>query len=208
MITVWGRVSSTNVQKVLWTLEEMGLPYERIECGREYGGLDTPEFRAMNPNGRIPVMRDWEADVILWESNTICRYLCRTRENFDLYPKDPARAAEVEKWMDWQMGTLWPTIRPMFFEAREKHDIAVAREERFADTVKAARRNLRILNEHLETRDFLGGDAFTLADMPTLISLNRWLFIGFDFEDAPHVQAWYEKLYERKPCQDVVKASF
>jgi glutathione S-transferase len=206
MITVWGRASSTNVQKVLWTLEEIGVPYERIDCGREYGGLDTIEFRSMNPNGRIPVLKD--DDVILWESNTICRYLCRTRHGVDLYPEDAAQAAEVEKWMDWQIASLWPSIRPMFFEAREKHDIAAAQDKKFDKIIAEAKRNFRILDGILETRPYLAGETFTLADMPTAIALNRWLWIGFDVDGANHVQAWYKRLSKRPVFGEVVKASF
>lgn len=206
MITVWGRASSTNVQKVLWTLEEIGAPYERIDCGREYGGLDTVEFRAMNPNGRIPVFKD--DDVILWESNTICRYLCRTRHGVELYPEDAAQAAEVEKWMDWQIANLWPSMRPMFFKARDMHDIAVAHGKEFEATITEARRNIRILNETLEDRPYLAGDHFTLADMPAAIAVNRWLWIGFDLEGAGHVEAWYKRLGERAVFDEVVKASF
>lgn len=206
MITVWGRVSSTNVQKVLWTLEEIGVPYERVDCGREYGGLDTVEFRAMNPNGRIPVLKD--GDVILWESNTICRYLCRTRHGVELFPEDPAHAAEVEKWMDWQIATLWPSMRPMFFKARDMHDIAAAHGKEFEATITEARRNIRILNETLEDRPYLAGNHFTLADMPAAIALNRWLWIGFDLDGADHVQAWYKRLGKRPVFGEIVKASF
>lgn len=206
MITVWGRASSTNVQKVLWTLDELGLPYERVDCGREYGGLDTVEFRAMNPNGRIPVMKD--GDIILWESNTICRYLCRTRHETGLYPEEPDKAAEVEKWMDWQLATLWPSIRPMFYMARDQHDIAAAHDDKFAATVTEARRNIRILNETLAERPYLAGSEFTLADMPSIISINRWLFIGYRLENAQHVKDWYARLNERPACAENVKASF
>ncbi|MGI9483785.1 MAG: glutathione S-transferase family protein [Hyphomicrobiales bacterium] len=206
MITIWGRASSTNVQKVLWTLDELGLPYERVDCGREYGGLDTVEFRAMNPNGRIPVMKD--GDVILWESNTICRYLCRTRNGTGLYPDEPQRSAEVEKWMDWQIATLWPSMRPMFFAAREHHDISVAHDEKFAATTASARRNVRILNETLAERPYLAGAEFTLADMPSIISINRWLFIGFNLDEAAHVEDWYKRAIKRPASAENVKASF
>lgn len=206
MLTVWGRSSSSNVQKVLWTLEELGLPYERIDCGREYGGLDTIEFRAMNPNGLIPVLKD--DSLILWESNTICRYLCRTREGAHLYPEDPAHGAQVDKWMDWQIATLWPDIRPMFLVAREQRDFQVAHGKKFAGPIKKVRRNLRILNDMLADHPYLGGGDFTLADIPASIALNRWLWMDFDFKGADNVSAWYERLSTRPAFQETVKASF
>ena len=114
MITVWGRASSSNVQKVLWVLDELSVDYERIDCGREFGGLDTPEYLAMNPNGRVPTVKDGEE--IFWESHSICRYLCRVYGGNHLLPEAPAAAAQVEKWKPGRSNASRPPtpgpIRP------------------------------------------------------------------------------------------------
>jgi glutathione S-transferase len=98
MITLWGRRNSVNVQKVLWTLGELGLAFEHVDAGGDAGGLDAPAFRAMNPHGRVPVLKDGETAI--WESNTIIRYLCAQYSGGDLCPAGPAARAEAEEWMD------------------------------------------------------------------------------------------------------------
>ena len=98
MLKIWGRTTSSNVQKVLWCCAELGIEYERVDLGGPFGGNRDPEYLAMNPNGRVPTIRD--NDLILWESNTICRYLAATRHGEQLYPSDPALRANVERWMD------------------------------------------------------------------------------------------------------------
>ena len=113
MITLWGRRNSVNVQKVLWTLDEIGLPFEHVDAGGGAGGLDDPGFRAMNPHGRIPVLRDGETSV--WESNTIVRYLCATYAPGTLCSAQPAERAKAEAWMDWTLATLQPAIMGVFW---------------------------------------------------------------------------------------------
>lgn len=106
MITLWGRNNSTNVKKVLLTLEELELPYEQILAGREFGINHDADFLAMNPNGLVPLLRDDESDLILWESNAIVRYLAAQYGQKRLWIDSPARRAEAEKWMDWANQTL------------------------------------------------------------------------------------------------------
>src|SRR5215210_9544373 len=112
MLTLWGRVNSINVQKVHWCLEELGLAYDRIEAGREFGVVDTPEYRRMNPNGLVPTIED--DGFVLWESNAIVRYLARKHRAGALVPEEASRLALADQWMDWQVSTLWPAIRPLF----------------------------------------------------------------------------------------------
>ena len=104
MLKIWGRTNSSNVQKVLWTCADLGIPYERVDWGGKFGGNDDPAYRAMNPNGLVPTVQDGE--IILWESNTIIRYLCNTRNGASLYPADAGKRSRVERWMDWQLSKL------------------------------------------------------------------------------------------------------
>ena len=206
MITVWGRASSSNVQKVVWTLDELSVPYERIDLGREFGGLDTPEYLGMNPNGRVPTIKD--GDLVLWESHPICRYLCRTYGGSNLLPDAPAAEAHVEKWMDWNLGHLGPSVFPMFLQSREANDIAVAKEARFEKTVSEAKKNLQILEGALEGSDYLTGTEFTLADLVVSVSLSRWMFVGFDLEGFDAVAAWNDRVGGRPGCQKHNVVSF
>ena len=199
MITVWGRASSSNVQKVVWTLDELGVEYERIDRGREFGGLDTPEYLANNPNGRVPTVQD--GDLVMWESQPICRYLARTYSGEALLPADPSAAFEVEKWMDWNVAHLAPSMFPMFLAAREADDLAVAKDAKFERLVSEARRLLGIMEETLSGQEYLAGNSFTLADLVCAVSASRWLFVGHDFGDNQSVAAWYARVSERPAAQ-------
>ncbi len=199
MIKVWGRASSSNVQKVVWTLDELGVEYERIDCGREFGGLDTPEYLKNNPNGRVPTVED--GDLVMWESHSICRYLARTYGGERLFPADPASAVQVDKWMDWNASHLAPAMFPMFLAARTADDLSVAKDEKFYRFVAESKRNLAIMEGILSEHDYLAGDHFTLADLVCAISISRWLFVGHTFGDEQHVEAWFGRVNERPLAQ-------
>ena len=104
MLKIWGRASSSNVQKVLWCCAELDIEFERVDVGGPFGGNRDPEYLAMNPNGLVPTVKD--GDLVMWESNTICRYLAATRNGEHLYPRDPAARTHVERWMDWQLAVI------------------------------------------------------------------------------------------------------
>jgi glutathione S-transferase len=112
MLKIWGRTNSLNVQKVLLCVEEIGLPYERLDAGLQFGVNDTPAYRALNPNGLVPTIED--DGFILWESNSITRYLAARHAPDVLWPRDPQRRAEAERWMDWQLSVLNAAINPAF----------------------------------------------------------------------------------------------
>lgn len=138
MLKVWGRENSINVQKVLWCCDELGLDHERVDAGGAFGLNRDPGYLAMNPNGLVPVIDD--DGFVLWESNAIVRYLCATRGAGTLWPEDPKRRADAERWMDWQLGTLWARMRPVFIglvrTPPEERDGA-ALEEAWRGTVEA-----------------------------------------------------------------------
>ncbi len=115
MLTVWGRTNSLNVQKVLWTLGELGLEYERIDAGMQFGLTDTADYRARNPNGLVPTIDD--DGLVLWESNTIVRYLAARYASGTLSPADPGERALAERWMDWQATSFYPAIVPVFMSS-------------------------------------------------------------------------------------------
>src|ERR1700709_2487815 len=113
-LTIWGRANSVNVQKVLWCLRELGLPYQRIDAGMAFGQNDKPEYLAMNPNGRVPTLVD--GDYVLWESNSIMRYLnLAYGKESPIYPQAPKARAGVDRWLDWTLSTLQLVDRPVFW---------------------------------------------------------------------------------------------
>ena len=185
MLRIWGRKNSINVQKVLWCCAELGLPFERIDAGMAFGVTDTPAYRALNPNGRIPTLED--DGYVLWESNTIVRYLATKHGLGSLCPSDLAARFDAERWMDWQLTTLDGPVRTVFWAlvrtAADKRDPA-ALEKAQAEAEQA----LAILDAHLAQRRFVGGEAFTMGDIPVGASVHRWLALDLQRADWPHVR--------------------
>lgn len=202
MLKVWGRRNSVNVQKVLWCLAELGVAYEREDAGLQYGRNDEPWFLALNPNGQIPLIDD--AGFTLWESNSIVRYLCAKFDNGGLYPSDPAARAAAERWMDWQLSTLGRPVGIVFWNlvrtpAPRRDMQAVAR------AAAAAERAFEILDGHLTNHDYVGGDRFTMGDIPVGALTHRWLALdGLQRRPRPALQQWYARLTAREPYRDHV----
>ncbi len=204
-IVLWGRSSSSNVQKVLWTLAELGLAYRQREVGGEHGGLDTPEFRALNPLGRIPVLTD--GNLAVWESSAIIRYLAASYGLGSLWPESPAQRSHVDRWLDWVLSTLQPAFTRLFIGYYRTPEA-----ERSPDLVDAARaacaRNFAILDEHLGKQAFLAGDQFTMADIPPGPALYRYLNLGLEIAELANVRAWHERLAARAGYRQHVMVSF
>lgn len=206
MLKIWGRTTSSNVQKVLWLAGEIGLPYERIDAGGTFGVVDTPAYRAMNPNGLVPTIDD--DGFVLWESNTIVRYLAAKHAATSIYPTELRARADVERWMDWATSVLAPAITPAFWQLvrtppAQRDAAAIA-----ASAAKTAQATA-ILDARLAGRSYLCGDALTLADVVCGINTYRWL--NLDFAGAGHprpaqpaLQAWYERLAQRPAYRDAV----
>ena len=194
MLQIIGRNNSSNVQKVLWTCTELEIPFERTDWGGPFGGNDDPEYRAKNPNGLVPTIED--DGVILWESNAIVRYLGAKYAKGDFYPSDPASRGLADRWMDWQATTFWPPMQPVFWQL-----IRVAPDARDMDAVAAGVAACAaiapILNDHLAANAYLGGDRFTMGDVPVGVIVNRWLNLDIERPDHPHLEAYYQRLSER-----------
>ena len=201
MLKIWGRLTSVNVQKVVWCADELGLQYERIEAGGKFGIVNTPEYRAMNPNALVPVIDD--DGFILWESNAIVRYLAARHGAGSLCPSDAHVRADADRWMDWQALSLNPGIGPAFIQlirtAPEKRDAAVIENAR-AEVEK----KLGILDAQLATREFVTGSTFTMGDIALACSVDRWLKLPLTHEPHPHVERWFAQLRIRKAAAQVV----
>lgn len=195
MIKLWGRRNSVNVQKVLWCLDELSLPFERIDAGMQFGGNNEPQYLALNPNGRIPLLV--EDDYSLWESNSIMRYLALAHEGEEIYPIDPKLRALVERWLDWSLSTLQPAEHPVFWglvrTPPEKRDMLHLQEK--ADAVAKL---WAILDAHLEGRTYLEGEVFTLADIAIGSYARRWFGVeGVAKPEFACLSRWYQNLSNR-----------
>lgn len=194
MITLYGRRNSGNVQKVLWTLDEIGIGYQRRNAGGSFGGTQVADYLALNPNGKVPTLVD--GDLALFESNTILRYLAARYGNDSLWPADPAQRAAREKWMDWELSTLAPVVGPAFLAtirtapAERDHKLIAARAAALADT-------FGLLDRELARTPYLSGAEFGLADIPAGTLTARYRALPLDRPTLVHVDAWFERLSAR-----------
>jgi glutathione S-transferase len=195
MLKILGKAASINVRKVLWTLAEIGLPYEREDWGDGFQSPQTPEFMALNPNAMVPVLVD--GDFVLWESNTICRYLVGANGRDDLLPRDPRQRAQVEKWMDWQSTDLNTSWRYAFMSVVRK-SAAHQDPAQLAASASAWNRNMAILEQHLQGGStYVAGEQFTLADILLALTANRWQMTLAERPAAMAIDAWLARLADR-----------
>lgn len=197
---IWGRANSTNVKKVLWCADECGLRWEHVNVGGAYGGLDTPEFRSMNPLGLVPVLED--GGLVVTESNAIVRYLAATYAAGSLYPLDPRARAIADAWMDWTQTSLIPLLFTLIMglvrsppEGRDMVAITAARER--------ALLLIGQLDRTLSRQPFLSGETLGIGDIPAGSAIHALLELGIG-DHLPSVLRWYEMLRERSGYQKFV----
>ena len=206
MLTVWGRRSSFNVQKVLWLIGELELAHNHIDAGGAFGGLDAPEFQAMNPHGRVPVIRDDAATV--WESHAILRYLAARHGRGRFWSDDPVVRAPVDGWMDWSQTALQPDFLGGVFWGFYR----TPEEQRNWPAIRAALArcagHFTTLDRLLDGRPFLLGDALSLADISAGTSLYRYFELDIERPPLPHVERWYRTLQQRAAFRTHVMIPF
>jgi glutathione S-transferase len=186
VIRLLGRKTSGNVQKVLWGLGEMGLAFEREDYGRQFNNTQGDYLR-LNPNGKVPTLVD--GDVTIWESNTILRYL-GNRYDGRFYPADPARRSWVERWMDWQLGTLDGPYLAIF---RESRLAAEQRSAQYPELVKQLGQTLKILDEALGDGPWITGNEKSIADFCLGPIVHRCLNFGIDLPPLLRARAWHAR---------------
>ena len=209
---LYGRRSSINVQKVLWCLGELGAvegrDYERIDAGLDFGVVNTDEYLSLNPNGLVPTLVD--GGFVLWESNAIVRYLASAAGDEALLPVEPQKRANVERWMDWQLATLWATLRVAFLGLTRTPG-----PQRDYDAISKAHadagRMLAIVDKVLSAQAYVAGAEFTVADIGICLSAHRWFSLAGDFrhalEPAPllrFVAEWHRNLSSRQAFKDAI----
>ena len=195
-LRILGKASSINVRKVLWTCAELGLAFEREDWGSGLRSTQEPAFLALNPNGLVPVLVD--GDTVLWESNTICRYLAGREQRHDLLPAEPQARARVEQWMDWQateLNTAWRYAFLALVRQSPAHRDAAA----LAASAAEWNRLMTLLDRQLEGSGgfVVAGTGFTLADVVLGLSTNRWRMTLPERPALPAVDAWFERLNQR-----------
>lgn len=206
MLKVWGRRSSFNLQKVMWLIGEMGLAHEHIPAGGSFGGLDNRAFLAMNPHGRVPVIDD--DGTVVWESQTILRYLAARYRYGQFWSDDPAERSQAERWMDWSQSTLQPDFLLGVFWGFYRTPEAQRNQPAIATKVKDCARHFQLLDRILSDRPFLCGGRLTLADIPAGTSLYRYFKINIERPSIPNVEAWYRRLQERPAYRQHVMVPF
>ena len=179
---------------VLWAVDELGLEAEQVDVGGEFGGNDQPEYLAKNPNGLIPTLED--EDFVLWESDSIVRYLCSEYGEGSLCPASLRQRALAEQWMDWKLTTIMPMMTPIFWGL-----VRTPESERNMDGIARAvargRKMWSLLDAHLADHDYVAGDTLTMGDLPLGPQVRRWYALVEDPPDLPHLEAWYERLKSR-----------
>jgi glutathione S-transferase len=205
VLEIWGRKNSFNVQKVLWCCEELEVPFRRHDAGGLFGVTGEDEYRARNPTGLVPTISD--DDFTLWESNTIVRYLAAKHGAGSLWPEDPAQRALADKWMDFQLGTIFPAFKGALIglvrTPPDQRD-----EEKIGASVRGTAGVLPVLDGHLGEHDYVAGSSLTMGDVALGSLVYRWLELDIDRPDLPSLQAWHERLAERPAYQKTVMVSF
>lgn len=193
-ITVWGRANSANVQKVMWLLGELGAPHKRIDAGGKFGGLDTPQFQALSPHARVPVLVDGET--VVFESNACLRYLAEKFEVESLWPAGPRERSQVDRWLEWSHNDWAPAV--LFLFGMLMRTPADQRQPQRMEQAQAALASLAGRVEGwLAERPFVAGETMTLADLVFATPLYRYYTLPIERAEAPALKAYYEKMCER-----------
>lgn len=207
MLTVWGRRTSSNVQALMWAIGELGLPYQRHDAGHHYGGLDTPEFLTMNPNGTVPVLRDG-SDKPLWETGAILRYLAGRYGSDPFWPSSSTARAEVDKWAEWaKLNVAMNFTAPIFWRVvrtapADQDHTAVAQ------AVENLGRFLDIAEVRLSHDACLASDDLTLADIQFGHVLYRYFDIPIARREHPALRRYYDALSARPAFREHVMVSY
>ncbi|MBV8574502.1 MAG: glutathione S-transferase family protein [Acetobacteraceae bacterium] len=203
MLKVWGRKTSSNVQKVMWAIGELGLEHERVDVGGPFGKNKEPAYLAMNPNGLVPTLED--GDVMIWESNSIVRYLATKYGAGTLEPADLKSRALASQWMDWQLSVVGPAIFGAFWGL-----IRTPPEKRDAAAIAASQQKtteaMKIFDANLSRHTYAAGENFSTGDIPVGIMVYRFRQLVPDRPPLPNLERWYKQIEKRPGFHDHVAA--
>ena len=204
MRRLYGRISSINVQKVAWALDEIGLDFDWLDKNGTIGSINSPKYRKLNPAAQIPTLDD--DGIIVRQSNTIVRYLANTYPDCNLRPTRSIDYIEADRWMDWQATDFWGALRPVFWELiriePKYRDMALINKN-----IKICHKEVKYLNEFLSNRNFIAGKEFSMGDIPSGCAIYRYYTLPKDImkrPDLPHLKAWFDRLSNRKAYRNIV----
>lgn len=201
-VKIWGRISSINVRKVVWTAQELGLPFTRVDAGGAYGIVKTAAYQTLNPNALVPVVED--DGFVLWESNVIVRYWCAKHSPGALYPSDLRERFDAERWMDWQQTTLNPAGRDAFWQLIRNPDGQI-NQAKVQASIAATEPLFDRLDAHLRDRPWVCGDRLTMADIPLACEVHRWSGLPIERAPRPHLDRWYAQIQARPASRGVLE---
>lgn len=203
MLKIWGRNTSSNVQKAMWAIGELNLEHQRFDVGGSYGKNREPAYLSMNPNGLVPTLQ--EGDFILWESNAIVRYLARQYGAGTLEPQDPKEIGRANQWMDWQLSVAAPAINAAFWglirTPEDKRDMAA-----IAASLNKTADAMKILDAQLGRTEYVAGDRFSMGDIPVGVIAYRFRQLYPDRPQMKNLERWYASLQQRQAFKDHVEA--
>jgi len=205
MLKIWGRSNSLNVQKVMWTVGELGIAHERLDVGGRFGDLDRPAYLSMNPNAKIPTIDD--DGVIVWESNAVVRYLAARHGADRLWDRDPGARAQADQWMDWMQTTLAPDFYELFWlsvrtPADRQNPTATA------DSARRLRAHYAVVERQLADQPYLLGERLSMADIVIGATLYRYYEMPIERPGLAGIQRWYQRLMARPAYRSHVMVSF
>jgi len=198
MIKIWGWIGSSNVQKVLWCCDELALEHELEDYGWPSSRYKEEPYLTLNPNGLVPTIQDGE--FVLWESNSVLRYLAEKYGNGKLIPSTPEMRASSNRWLDWQLTTMGALVAPLY-----RNFIRTAPENRDPEVIRtsqpAAEAGWDILDSYLSHSDYVAGERFSIGDIPLGILAHRWFSLPIEHQGLDAVRAWYDRLRQRPAYQ-------
>jgi len=198
MIKIWGWIGSSNVQKVLWCCDELALEYHLEDHGWPYAGYQEAPYLDLNPNGLVPTIQD--GDFVLWESNSVLRYLAEQYGNGRLSPSTPEMRALSNRWLDWQLTTMGPLMSPIY-RALVRTGPGGRNHELIRKSRASAEAGWRILDRYLSRSDYVAGETFSIGDIPLGILAHRWFNLPIEHQGLTVVRAWYDRLCQRPAYQ-------
>jgi glutathione S-transferase len=207
MLQVWGRRNSSNVQKVMWLIGELDLPHEHIPAGGSFGLTQSAEFLAMNPHGRVPVIKDSDGTIV-WESHSILRYLAARYGSPRFWSDDAGQRSQVDRWMDWSQSSLQPAFLTGVFWGFYRTPEALRNAKSIEENLGRCAQYFQLLDRVLGERPFIAGDSLSLGDIAVGSNLYRYFELDIKRPDVPNVEAWYERLQLRPAFREHVMVPF
>ena len=199
MLEIWGRKNANQVIQVLWTISELGMEHKRYSIGTSAGDLDTAQYKSLNPNSKIPTIRD--NGFVMWESHAIIRYLARQYGFGGLYPEDPQKAAISDQWMTWSSDGFMGAFFPGFWQLVRTEE-SQRNYNQIAEMAKQSAELLKVLEGHLVNNNFVAGNDFTYGDIPLGVLIHKYFVLDIKRPSMPGIEAWYERLTNRTPFQE------